>query len=57
MTPKFHVKVPRLFISTMEIEAEDEDDARFAVEKGDGEEVSLEFSHSITEDEWEVEKA
>lgn len=57
MMPKFHVKVPRLFISTMEIEAEDEDDARFAVEKGDGEEISLEFSHSITEDGWEVEKA
>ena len=54
--PKFHVKVPQLYISTMEIEAENEEDALDKVLEADGEEVLLEFSHSIMGDEWEVEK-
>jgi len=55
--PKFHVNVPQVYISTMEVEAEDEDDARDKVVHGEGEEVNLSFSHSILGDDWEVEDA
>jgi len=53
--PKYHVLVREVHISTMEVKAEDADSAIRKVKDGAGEELILEYSHTLDSESWSVE--
>ena len=56
--PKFNVLVAELHYSFREVEAKDEEDAKRQIVDGetDGDEVFLEYSHTLDPEHWKVEE-
>lgn len=53
---KYIVNVREVHVSMMEIEAESEEEAIKEVARGGGEEVALEYSHTLETDYWTVDE-
>jgi hypothetical protein len=52
--PKYHVLVREVYVSTVEIIADNEKDAIEKVSQREGEEIDCEYSRTLDEDTWEV---
>jgi len=54
---KYHIGVREVHVSTMLVHATSKEDAIRKVKDGEGEEVLLEYSHTLDPDIWTVEPA
>lgn len=55
--PKYHIGVREVHIAIMEINADSKEEAIISIQEGNGEEVSLEYSHTLDSNLWTVEEA
>ena len=55
--PKFHVLVREVHVSTMEIEADNPEDAIKKIKDGEGEQAICEYSHTLDSETWSVDDA
>lgn len=55
--PQFIVNIREVHVSAREVEADSVEHALELIRAGEGDEVSCEYSHTLSEDTWSVEDA
>ena len=54
--PKYRIGVREVHVATYEIKAKDQDEALYVLDSCLGDEISLEYSHSLDPDTWDIEE-